>query len=388
MHNNIKEVYKTLTILCVEDDPYIAEIYDDMFSLMFKKVYIAHDGIEGVQYFEKEKIDIILTDYKMPLCDGLEMSERIRQIDATIPIIMVTALESLEMLKKVIDVNITSFLKKPFTTETMYSSFNLAVKSIIADRLLVQEQMEKILYSDYQENLTYAKEKQIIKNDLEDCHKFLHYHCDIFYKSKDTLSGDSYLIKQISEDAIFVFIVDGMGKGISASVTAMMCSAFLNYKVEQLKKQGTFSLESLIASLYEFIHSNLLEEEVISANFIYLNGIDEEMHYATFSMPPILYMLKGDDTVRKIRSNNPPMANYTTNFTVESCSMKDVSKMLIYSDGLNENTLKNSANLYNVHLKDDFKIATDKDSFEKLREHKVEGQEDDITYLFLRTEVL
>ena len=383
MNSNIRDIYKTLTMLCVEDDKNVLEIYKEMFSLMFKEVYFAQNGNEGFECFEQHNIDIVLTDYKMPECDGLEMSERIRKIDATVPIIMVTALESMDMLKRVIDVHITSFLKKPFTSESMFLAFNLAVKSIIAERILLKEQTQQISYNDYQENLTYAKEKTIIKNDLGDCKRLLHYHCEVFYQPKDTLSGDSYLIKKLSNDEFFVFIVDGMGKGISASVTAMMSSAFLNYQVEKLLKKGSFSLRKMIKELFRFIHPNLLEEEVVSASFIYFNGQKESCEYALFSMPPLLYMKPKENNVHKIRSNNPPITKYSQDFTIGKMPLQEVEKLLVYSDGLNENILKNSEDIYAKYIQDDFKKAIDLKMFETLRTEKVEYQDDDITYLFL-----
>lgn len=383
LNNEIRELYKTLNILCVEDDEFVAESYKDMFTLMFNKVFIAYNGLEGLEYFENEHIDIVLSDYKMPLCNGFEMSQKIRQKDATIPIIIVTALESLEMLRGLIDVNITSFLKKPLTMDSMHAAFNLAVKSIIAERLLVQKQMQELLYSNYQEELTYAKEKKIIKNELGACRRILSYTCGVFYQPKDTLSGDSYLIKHIEGEDIFTLIVDGMGKGISASVTAMMCSAFVNYKIEELKKQRKFCLQDLIRGFLDFIQANLLEDEVVSAKFVFFEKEANALQYATFSMPPILYMLYDDHEVYKIRSNNPPIAEYTQTFQINTFSLQKVEKLLFYSDGLNENGIKNSSEIYHNYLKEDFQKAHDYKKFEILRKEKVEEQEDDITYMFL-----
>lgn len=240
-HPNISDIYKTLNILCVEDDKNVLEVYKSLFSLMFKKVYFATNGIEGFECFKKEPVDIILTDYMMPQCNGLEMSKKIRAVDESIPIVMVTALESIEMLRDAIDVHITSFLRKPFTSATLFSTFNLAVKSVIVDRCILREQKEKIIYSDYQESLTFTKEKIITKNDILESEKLFDFRCEVVYNPRDTLSGDSYLIRKISEDEYFVFLVDGMGKGISASVSAMLCSSFVNYYInQQLQKQNSF----------------------------------------------------------------------------------------------------------------------------------------------------
>ena len=383
-NNYITDIYKTLNILCVEDDPDVLETYKNLFSLIFKEVYFASDGKEGFECFQKHDIDIILTDHLMPQWTGLDMAKAIRKVDSSIPIVMVTALESIEMLREAIDLNITSFLKKPFTSTALFRVFGVAVKSVIVDRCILKEQTEKIRYSHYQENLSFHKEKIIIKNDIAKSKQILNFSCEVYYKPKDILSGDSYIIKEISEEEYLVFLVDGMGKGISASVTAMLCSAFINYFVEKVKKSNiAFSLSLLLTELLEYIQPTLSEYEVISASFLYFNNNTHKIKYAIFSMPPPLYILKQTSTVHKIKSNNPPITSYCNAYSIDEISLQDISSMLIYSDGLNECSTAQSNELYTIHLKEDFQKAKTTEEFQKLFEAKCSVQEDDITYIFL-----
>lgn len=383
MDSYIADISKTLTILCVEDDKDILEIYKSLFSLVFKKVYFATNGVEGFACFEKENIDIVLTDYQMPKCNGIQMSKKIREIDSSIPIIMVTALESIEMLREAIDIHVTSFLKKPFTSASLFSTFNLAVKSVIVDRCMVKEQREKILYSNYQEDLTFSKEKTITKNDTEKNNRLFDFRCEVQYKPKDILSGDSYVIRKLNDDEYLVFLVDGMGKGISASVTAMLCSAFVNYYIDQhLREKRICSLKSLLNAVVDFVKPNLLEYEVISAHFLYFNKKKNELQYAIFSMPPVLYMLDSEN-VLKIKSNNTPLASYTKEFHIHTLDISKLSKMIIYSDGLNENLVDNSDIMYNSYLSEDFKKAKNMEEFELLKNKKITKQEDDVTYVLI-----
>lgn len=379
-------IYKTLNILCVEDDSDVLEIYKALFSLMFKEVYFATNGKEGMECFNKHSIDIILTDFQMPIYDGLKMSKKIRELDASIPIVMVTALESIDMLREAIDLHITAFLKKPFTSKSLFETFNIAVKSIIVDRCMMKEHVEKILYNNYQEALSFDKEKTITKNDSQTTQKMMDFHCEVFYKPKDILSGDSYIIKKISDDSYLIFLVDGMGKGISASVTAMLCSAFVNYFVTNtLKTKENFSLKKLLNEFLAYIQPNLLEYEVVSALFLYF--YKKELHYSIFSMPPPLYMQNNSDEVLKIKSNNPPLAPYTKEFDINILDIFNISKMLIFSDGLNESTIENSSELYNKELKKDFKIAKNITELQTLYAKKVQKQDDDITYVMLQKNI-
>ena len=384
MNSYFSEISKTLNILCVEDDKDILNIYQALFTPIFKNVYLSKNGLEGIKLFEKEDIDIILTDNRMPLCSGLQMSAAIRKVDTSIPIILVTALEDTEILREAIELQITSFLKKPFTSAELFGAFNLVTKSVIADRCIMKEQAEKILYSDYQENLTFSKEKTIAKNDIEKNKEIFHFNCELVYHPKDTLSGDSYLIKEINRDEYLIFLVDGMGKGISASVTAMLSSAFINYSVNKLvKEKKQFLLQKLLISLQEFIAPNLLEYEVIAASFLYFNKHTMQMEYAIFSMPPVLYMQQSNE-VLKIKSNNTPFATYSKEFQIDTVDISHLTKMLIYSDGLNENSIDNSEELYAKYLKEDFKTTKNIQEFQVKAEEKFSLQDDDITYIYIK----
>ena len=375
------ELYKSLTILCVEDDENILEIYKELFPLIFKKVHFALDGIEGLTCFKQEKIDIVLTDFYMPNMNGLEMSKEIRKLDESVPIILVTALENIDMLREAIDIHVTSFLKKPFTDDSLFRVFNLAVKSVLAQRMILQERLEKILYNDYQEKLTFSKEKTIIKNDLQHSKKMFGFACDVVYKPKDTLSGDSYIIRELHHDEYFVFLIDGMGKGISASVTAMMCSAYMNYLVDEYKRsKKSFCLQTALKKLHQFIAPNLLEDEIVSMHCIHFKK--DELFYALFAMPPILCInTKGE--LHKIKSNNPPYASYIDTFVVSHLKIEHIEKLMLYSDGVNENTLK-SGKIYGDFLVEDFLQAKTVDEMEQLREEKIHQQEDDVTYIFFK----
>ena len=376
------QIYKSLNILCVEDEDNIRLMYGEMFSIIFKNVYLAEDGEKGLAIFGKEQIDIVLTDYSMPVMDGLEMSEHIRRIDSSMPIIMITAIESIEMLRRAIDIQITSFIKKPILAETIFSTLEFVAKSVLADRFLIEFQKEKISYNQYQENLTYEKETTIIKNDVQDL--LLDFKCEIFFKPRDILSGDSYSIRKLSKGSYLAFIVDGMGKGISASVTAMMCCAYINHTIDMLGEVKENLLQDIVEKLLIFIAPNLLEYEVVSISFFLFEEEKREIEYAMFSMPAVLYMKNDSEVVFKLKSNNPPLSAYTKQINTKVVSMKDISKMLIFSDGLNENSVKDSDDSYEEFLKDDFKLSHNLEKLEEKRLSCIAEQEDDITYLFLR----
>lgn len=100
-------------ILVVEDDPNMRALLTDYLGLMGFEVRTAPDGRAGLKAFGVCHFDIILSDFRMPGMNGLEMAAIIRQTNPAIPIILITgdayALES----EAVARAGITRVLVKP-----------------------------------------------------------------------------------------------------------------------------------------------------------------------------------------------------------------------------------------------------------------------------------
>jgi two-component system, OmpR family, response regulator ArlR len=114
-----KDLLKTLKILIVEDEKRLAQLLKDAISDSFFSVVIAKDGNEGLKKFKTFKPDIIITDIMMPFCDGLEMTQKIKETDELIPIIVLSAHSEKEKLLKAIDLGINKYFIKPFDPDEL-----------------------------------------------------------------------------------------------------------------------------------------------------------------------------------------------------------------------------------------------------------------------------
>ena len=124
------EYLKIQTVLFVEDEELAREILANMLSKVFKKVLTAANGLEGLEKFEESKssneIDLIISDINMPIMNGLDMLEKIREIDSTIPVIFVTARNETNNILRAIDLNVTNYIIKPVQMDIMLSKIKEA----------------------------------------------------------------------------------------------------------------------------------------------------------------------------------------------------------------------------------------------------------------------
>ena len=104
-------------ILIIEDNLETLELMIEIFESEFSSVYTATDGYEALEVLEKNKINVILCDINIPKLNGLETINKIRKINYSIPIIIISAYSDSENLLKAANSNIQGYFTKPLTLD-------------------------------------------------------------------------------------------------------------------------------------------------------------------------------------------------------------------------------------------------------------------------------
>lgn len=122
---------KQLTILIVDDDRTTSSILKHMLSPYANSILNAKDGMEGLQFYQAYQPDIILSDINMPRMNGLDMVERIREVNEEVKIALFTDFEKRDILVKAIQLGVNQFLSKPFDQK----SFSKIMQTLCTDVL-------------------------------------------------------------------------------------------------------------------------------------------------------------------------------------------------------------------------------------------------------------
>lgn len=115
---------KDQRILYVEDEADIREEFVDLLSLKVKEVIEASNGKEGFELYLKEKPNLIITDIKMPVLDGIGMIRKIREVDCDTPIIITSAFDNSDYLKESIELHVDKFITKPIDFSILLQVLN------------------------------------------------------------------------------------------------------------------------------------------------------------------------------------------------------------------------------------------------------------------------
>lgn len=113
---------QSLKLLYVEDDLELCENTNAMLEEFFQTIVVAHNGEDGLIAYEKDEFDIVLTDIMMPKIDGREMSRKIREMNPTQAIIVMSAYEDASYFMELIDIGISNFVPKPPSLNQLFSS--------------------------------------------------------------------------------------------------------------------------------------------------------------------------------------------------------------------------------------------------------------------------
>lgn len=113
----------TKTILIVDDDMVLQNMYSKRLIAEGFNIFTAADGQEAYDIFNKEKIDLILTDIMMPRVSGMEFAEKVRKSTKgkKIPIIAWSNLTSEEEKKHAESIGVNEYLVKGSLTLDLVS---------------------------------------------------------------------------------------------------------------------------------------------------------------------------------------------------------------------------------------------------------------------------
>lgn len=159
-----------MKILLVDDEEMIVKIISRRLEKEGYKVYYALNGIEALNILEKDKIDIVLTDIKMPEMDGVELLRKIKSEYLYIEVIMFTAYPEIETSVSCMKMGAFDYLIKPIDFDVLLLVVKRCIQEINLKKegnLLQTENIELKRKLDFFEK-EYDKLKQTPQQKLKE----------------------------------------------------------------------------------------------------------------------------------------------------------------------------------------------------------------------------
>jgi DNA-binding NtrC family response regulator len=122
-------------ILIVEDEPRMRRLLEISLGEEGHTVQTVDDAETGLRFLHKDAIDLILTDLKLPGMNGLDFLEQAKELDPSIPVVVMTAYGSVETAVEAMKAGASDYVLKPFTMAEM--------KLVVKKELDVQQVREE-----------------------------------------------------------------------------------------------------------------------------------------------------------------------------------------------------------------------------------------------------
>ena len=133
-------------ILIVDDEQAICRMLAQRLVKEGYSCTIANNGKEALNYFYKENFSLLISDIKMPLMDGIELLKRVKSLNPSILVIMITAYPEIDVTVEALRFGAYDFIVKPTNLDWMIQTVKNAL-----ERKRLEEELEA--YHNHLENL-------------------------------------------------------------------------------------------------------------------------------------------------------------------------------------------------------------------------------------------
>lgn len=135
-----------IKLLVVEDDPTLSYIVKNELQEIIGgyEVTTATNGAEGLKAWETHHPDIIISDIDMPVMNGFQMVERIRETDGDTPILFTSALTSPKDVREGYKLGVNNYVKKPFVPDELDAHIHAILKMKAGTKLRNENEHYKL----------------------------------------------------------------------------------------------------------------------------------------------------------------------------------------------------------------------------------------------------
>jgi two-component system response regulator HydG len=121
-------------ILVVDDAPNTLEVIQRNLTSQGYQVFTAPDVAQALRILEDTRVDLVITDLKMPKVNGLDLVRHIRENLKDTEVMMITGYATVEGAVQAIKTGAEEYLAKPFTDEELYGAVNRVLDRLAARR--------------------------------------------------------------------------------------------------------------------------------------------------------------------------------------------------------------------------------------------------------------
>lgn len=116
------------SILVVDDELLIRDLLYDFFTQQGWDIAIAESGEKALEILRDKKVDLMLTDLRMPAMDGMTLTSQVREDYPDIPVVIMTGYPSVDSAVDALRQRVADYVIKPFNINKLYKTIEANLK--------------------------------------------------------------------------------------------------------------------------------------------------------------------------------------------------------------------------------------------------------------------
>ncbi|WP_210149054.1 response regulator transcription factor [Chryseobacterium scophthalmum] len=152
-----------MKILIIEDNLRVSSLMKRGLESQGYEIYISEDAEDALVIVERIDFDLIITDIMLPQMNGIELSKLIKQKHPDLPIIMLTALGTIDEKIEGFDAGADDYMVKPFEIRELYAR----IKAILLRKPIALSKKEESNILEYQDLTINKNTNRVFRNGTE-----------------------------------------------------------------------------------------------------------------------------------------------------------------------------------------------------------------------------
>ena len=163
-------IFQTLImhILIIEDETGISDFLKQGLEEENYKVTVANNGDSGLKAFNADKPDLVLLDWLMPKMSGLEVCKKIREKNKKVPVLFLTAKDTVQETVEGLKAGANDYIKKPFSFEELLERIKIHFRDKDREEVLklgvvTLDAMKRKIFVEDKEIMFTQREYELLK---------------------------------------------------------------------------------------------------------------------------------------------------------------------------------------------------------------------------------
>jgi len=323
-----------IRILLAEDNASVLALLDKFLQKIGHVVELAENGQEALEKYLINPPDLLLTDINMPVMNGLDLIEKVRenQTETWVPIIVLSALGEEEDIIKGLETGADDYLSKPINLSILRAKIKSMQKMISLQSINkhTKEELRKA-------NDDLEQEQELAKNladNILNQGNIKHPCVEYWLCAAKQFSGDLIGASQTADERLHIMVADSSGHGLSAALPTLAVA-----KIFHTMSNKGFSIPSIVAEMNLATKAMLPEDRFVAAALFSIDFNQKVIECWNGGLPAALVIDKSGTVVHEFKSDHLAISILSPEkFDSKTTAYRwdDTCELIVYSDGLIE----------------------------------------------------